>query len=533
MTDEIKHVIRFNMFKYSSIIIVVIVILILGCNKSPNPNMKTPTQPESGSDKENKDMNIRKSVLAGNWYPENPEALKKSIEKYLNGVKLPNINSQEISAIIVPHAGHQYSGQCAAYGYSLIKGKPFKRIIIIGPSHTTGFIGVSVSRATHYETPLGKVEVDRDACDALLKNDKLFSYQSSADMNDHSLEIQLPFLQTVLSGYKIVPLIAGEIDDYQDTASAIKKIVDKQTLIIISSDFTHYGDDFGFVPFTDNIKDNLKKLDGGAIDLIINISPEGFYKYVKSTGATICGYKPISLLLSIIDTKNIFDAKGILLNYYTSGDLTGDYSRCVSYAAIAFRKLNVSKPKEEQDKDNLSESEQKTLLSLARETLKLYLKSQKTPKPNEKDLPAKLTEKRGVFVTLKEKGQLRGCIGRIFDPKSLYQGVIDEAVDSAVNDWRFSPVTADEEKNISIEISVMSPMKKVAGYKDIIVGKHGIYLVKGGHTAIFLPQVAPEQGWTLEETLNNLAEKAGLPADGWRKGAEFFVFTAQVFSEKE
>ncbi|MFH0887678.1 MAG: AmmeMemoRadiSam system protein B [Planctomycetota bacterium] len=521
------------MFKYSSIIIVVIVILVLGCNKSPNPNMETPTQPESESDKENKDMNIRKSVLAGSWYPENPEALKKSIEKYLNGVKLPNINSQEINAIIVPHAGHQYSGQCAAYGYSLIKGKPFKRIIIIGPSHTVGFIGVSVSKATHYETPLGKVEVDSDACDTLLKNDKLFSYQSSADMNDHSLEIQLPFLQTVLSGYKIVPLIAGEIDDYQDTASAIKKIVDKQTLIIISSDFTHYGDDFGFVPFTDNIKDNLKKLDGGAIDLIINISPEGFYKYVKSTGATICGYKPISLLLSIIDTKNIFDAKGILLNYYTSGDLTGDYSRCVSYAAIAFRKLNVSKPKEEQDKDNLSESEKKTLLSLARETLKLYLKSQKIPQPNEKDLPAKLTEKRGVFVTLKERGQLRGCIGRIFEPQPLYQGVIAEAVDSAVNDWRFSPVTADEEKAISIEISVMSPLKKVDGYKDIIVGKHGVYLVKGGRTAIFLPQVALEQGWTLEEMLNNLAEKAGLPVDGWRNGAEFFVFTAQVFSEKE
>jgi MEMO1 family protein len=485
---------------------------------------------------EDKTMNIRESVLAGSWYPGNSQELKKSIEKYLNGVKLPeNIRSQLVSAIIVPHAGHQYSGQCAAYAYALIKGKPYKRVIIIGPSHQVGFRGISVSKATHYETPLGKIPVDRQACDKLLQNEKLFNYNISADKKEHSVEIQLPFLQTVLAdGYKIVPLVVGDIDDVQATASAIKGIADDNTLIIASSDFTHYGDDFGYVPFTDNIKDNLKKLDGGAITEIINISPDGFQKYIQTTGATICGYKPILLLMRILDKKNITDSKGILLNYYTSGDMTGDYAHCVSYASIYFSKSNLSEQTKESDNGELNKAEQTKLLSLARETLKQYLRSQKIPKLNEKELPDKLKEELGVFVTLKNHGALRGCIGCIFSPPPLYQGVIEYTTHSA-SDSRFcnNPVTAEEEKDLTIEISVLSPMKKVNSYKDIIIGKHGVYLVKGGYNAIFLPQVAPEQGWTLEETLSQLAYKACLPMDGWRKGAEFYVFTAQVFSEKE
>ncbi|MFH1230355.1 MAG: AmmeMemoRadiSam system protein B [Planctomycetota bacterium] len=528
-------------------------------SKIPNPppkadlplaqgnNKKTASDKSQIPNKEEQIMNVRESILAGSWYPSNPDVLKKEITKYLDSVKLPNpplgrdsasargINPDvDIAGLVVPHAGHQYSGQCAAYGYLLLKGKSFKRVIIMGPSHSVGFSGVSVTKATHYETPLGKIPVDRQACDKLLQNDQLFSYQAAADKKEHSVEIQLPFLQTVLSNYKIVPLVVGELDDYQATASVIKEIVDDQTLVIASSDFTHYGDDFGYVPFTDDIKDNLKKLDGGAIEQIVNISPAGFYKYVKSTGTTICGYKPISLLLSIIDSKNIVDSKGILLNYYTSGDLAGDYSHCVSYASIAFMKQGATKIREEKVGDDLDESEQKTLLKLTRETLRMYLKEGKTPKPDDKEVTDRLREKRGIFVTLKNRGELRGCIGRIFEPEPLYQEVIEYTVHSA-NDSRFyyNPVTAKEEKEITIEISVLSPMRKVDSYKDIIVGKHGVYLVKGSHNAVYLPQVAPEQGWTLEEMLNNLAEKARLPADGWRKGAEFFVFTAQVLSEKE
>ncbi|MEW6027084.1 MAG: AmmeMemoRadiSam system protein B [Planctomycetota bacterium] len=478
-------------------------------------------------------MNVRESVLAGSWYQANPDTLRKEINKYLSNVKLPADAPNEVSALVSPHAGHQYSGQAAAYGYSLLKGKSFKRVIIMGPSHRVGFEGVSVSKATHYETPLGKVPLDRTACDKLIQS-KLFSYQATADKMEHSLEIQLPFLQVVLEdGYKIVPLVVGEVDNYQETAKAIKGIIDDQTLVIASSDFTHYGDDFGYVPFTDNIKENLKKLDGEAIEQIISRSPDGFQRYIKSTGATVCGYKPIILLLYILGGEN----KATLLNYYTSGDLTGDYLHCVSYASIAFSRgvlqYAPTKKMDEEGTDDLNKSEQETLLKLARQTLKEYLKNGKTPKVDEKELTARLKEKRGVFVTLKKHGDLRGCIGSIFEPKPLYLGVIEQAVNSAVNDWRFSPVTAAEEKEIDIEISVLSPMKKVASYNDIVVGKHGVYLIKGGCTAVFLPQVAPEQGWTRDQMLEHLSMKAGLSKDAWRQGAEFMVFTAQVFFEKE
>jgi hypothetical protein len=488
-------------------------------------------------------MNIRESVLAGSWYQSNPEMLKKEINRYLDAVKMPDNVPKDVGALVLPHAGYQYSGACAAYGYSLIKGKSYKRVIIMGPSHRVGFSGVSVSKSTHYETPLGKVPVDRIACDALLKHDKLFSYNPAADKNEHSVEIQLPFLQAVLAeGYKIVPLVVGEADDLPDTASAIKGIVDKDTLVIASSDFTHLGADFGYEPFKDppdgragNIKDNLKKLDGGAIDQIVKLSPDGFDKYIRTTEATVCGYKPILILLNIINFEPRAEmVPPVLLNYYTSGDLSGDYSHCVSYAAIGFFKQGATRVKEDAGGAELDKSEQEALLKMARQTLKLYLNDKKTPKFNEKELTARLKEKRGIFVTLKNCGELRGCIGQIFDPEPLYQEVIDYTVNST-RDSRFyyHPVTAKEEKDIDIEISVLSPMRKVASYNDIVVGRHGVYLTKGGANAVFLPQVAPEQGWTRDEMLNQLAQKAGLDKDAWRKGADFMVFTAQVFGEKD
>lgn len=190
--------------------------------------------------------------------------------------------------------------------------------------------------------------------------------------------------------------------------------------------------------------------------------------------------------------------------------------------------------KEEPVIQELNKSEQEYLLSLSRRTLALYLAEKKTPKPEEKGLTLRLKEKRGIFVTLKNRGELRGCIGRIFDPEPLYLEAIEYSAHAA-QDPRFyyNPVKAKEVPELDIEISVLSPMRRAEGYNDIIVGKHGVYLVKDGYSAVFLPQVAPEQGWTLDETLSQLTLKAGLPADGWKSGAEFWVFTAQVFGEKE
>lgn len=277
-------------------------------------------------------MSIRESVLAGSWYQSNPGLLRRELSGYFDGVRMPDNAPSDVRGLVAPHAGHRYSGPCAAYGYSLVKGKSFKRVVIIGPSHRVSFEGISVSKAAYYETPLGNVPVDRDVCDKLFEN-QVFSYQAEADNTEHSLEIQLPFLQAALpEGYKIAPLIVGQLDDYQAAVSAIKGIVDADTLVIASSDFTHYGPDFGYEPFRDNIKDNLRKLDGGAIEQIINMSADGFDRYIRVTEATVCGYKPIILLLRILERQS----RAMLLNYCTSGDLTGDYSHCVSYVSIAF-----------------------------------------------------------------------------------------------------------------------------------------------------------------------------------------------------
>lgn len=470
------------------------------------------------------DMKIRLPAKAGSWYPGSADALRKDIQKYLDSAKVTPDN--EVFALIAPHAGHVYSGPGAAYGYKAVSGRPFKRVILIGFSHSGGFKGILVTRMTHYQTPLGLVEIDRTACDTLLK-DKLFIGESWAEAEEHSLEIHLPFIQMVQKDYKLVPLMIGIVteNDLLAAAQMVKEIIDDSTLIIASSDFTHYGEEaFGYAPFKDNIKENLRKLDGGAIDEIVKLSADGFRKYLNTTGATICGYNPITLLFHLLPSGT----KAQLLNYYTSGDLTNDYDHTVSYATISF-----SRAAGKTDESHLlDDAEQKFLLKLARETLQTYLKSGKQPAVDESKLTPRMKQKFGVFVSLYKKNrELRGCIGN-FEPVVLYKSVIKQVIESATGDPRFEPMTASEEPLTHIEISVMSPMKPVDSYKDIIVGTHGVYIRKGRNAATFLPQVAPEQGWDRDTMLEYLCQKAGLEADAYKEqGMEFLVYTAQVFGE--
>lgn len=275
---------------------------------------------------------MRKSPIAGSWYPGDKEKLKDLVQELLKKAKLPELKGRPIG-IISPHAGIQFSGQGAAYGYKALKGKKIKRVILLGPSHYTFFKGLATSGVDFYETPLGKIEVDRNISDALYKL-PVFNGPRNAELQEHSLEMQLPFLQVVLEDFAIVPLVVGDISqrDYEEAAKALEKYLDDSTVVVASSDFTHYGGRFGYVPFRDNIKENLKKLDGGAIDKIIAKDFDGFLKYVDETGATICGARPIGIIMKMLPTS----AKGTLLNYYTSGDLLGDYTDTVSYASIVF-----------------------------------------------------------------------------------------------------------------------------------------------------------------------------------------------------
>ena len=478
---------------------------------------------------------VRKPACAGSWYPANPDKLKADINGYLGKV-LPaaftKLNKNKIFWMILPHAGYRYSGRCAAYGFAAIRGRNFKRVIILAPSHYAGFRGISVSKATHYKTPLGEIELDRAVCKKLLEeSEELFTNSPEADAREHAIEMELPFLQCVLEDFKLVPLIVSSMkrEDYQKAGRIISRFVDKQTLVIASSDFTHYGERFGFTPFAGetNLRKAIKKLDDGAIEQILKGDPDGFLKYKVRTDITVCGYRPIAILFHMLPEY----AQGHLLDYYMSGDLpeSRGYDNSVSYATIVFTE---EPPRLETP---ITKEEQITLLQLARDTLKLYLSQGKKPNPKsgKYKLTPRLKKEFGVFVTLHKGDNLRGCIGRIFKPQPLYQGVIENTINSAVRDHRFPPMTIKEEPEVTIEISVLSPMKEIDIPEEITVGVHGVYMVKGGRSAVFLPQVAPEQGWNRLELLEHLCRKAGLERDAWKKGAQFFVFTAQVFGEEE
>ena len=256
------------------------------------------------------------------------------MKKYLDQAQVPE-NKKKIAALISPHAGYQFSGKAASCGFATLRGKNFDRIIIIGPSHHAWFQGICVSSFDFYETPLGRVPVAKRVGEELSRQ-KLFLFDSKAEAQEHSLEMQIPFLQVVLKNFTIIPLMVGELEenDFVEAAKFLRPYITDKTLVVVSSDFTHYGERFGYLPFTEDIKNNLKKLDIGAVDLILKKDFTGYQEYLQKTGATICGRAAIGILLQLLPPE----AQGALLSYYTSGDVLNDYSSTVSYVSIIFKK---------------------------------------------------------------------------------------------------------------------------------------------------------------------------------------------------
>ncbi|HLG29789.1 MAG TPA: AmmeMemoRadiSam system protein A, partial [Candidatus Brocadiales bacterium] len=413
---------------------------------------------------------------------------------------------------------------------------------MLAPSHYGGFKGVSILHVTHYLTPLGLVEVDRDVCDKLLKETSLFGSYPEADKHEHSLETQLPFLQMTLKDFKLVPLLIGYLsnEDIQKVAECIKPLITEDTLLIASSDFTHFGPRFDYVPFRNDVAANIKKLDYGAFDKILAVDADGFLKYRAETDITACGYLPIGLLLKLLPTNS----KGMLLNYDTSGRQTGDFSNSVSYGSIVFIKpavgagfkpapamLKTGKlPNPNEAEKKMDEKAKKTLLEIARKTVEASINNDPLPEFEVTD-PA-IQGKQGAFVTLRNHGRLRGCIGRFISDIPLYKVVSEMALAAATQDprFRFDPITASELKDIDIEISILSPLEKTDNPLNIELGKHGIYIKKGFRSGCFLPQVATETGWGKEEFLSQCCYgKAGLPPDAWKDPkTSVFVFTAEI-----
>lgn len=280
--------------------------------------------------------NVRPAAVAGSWYPKDANILETYIDKLLKAAK-SHQKFQSIQAIIAPHAGYQYSGATAADAYTALQGTIYQRVLILGPAHYTAFHGLSIDPVDSYDTPLGNIPLDNVAI-STLRSSKLIHADLYAHKKEHSIEMQLPFLQRVLpAGWKLLPILVGElsVDDYPEIINLLQPLVDANTLLIASSDFTHYGARFGYQPFavTTNIAANLEQLDKGALAQILAKDSDAMLKYKQKTGITICGINPISILLRLLPTT----AVGTLQTYTTSGQLTGDYHHSVSYMSILFQ----------------------------------------------------------------------------------------------------------------------------------------------------------------------------------------------------
>ncbi len=479
---------------------------------------------------------LRENDLAGRWYPSSARELRAMVDEALTPESSSVALLPGVRALIVPHAGYVYSGAVAGHAYRQIADAPYRRVIVLGPTHRVRLENMAaLDDATHYGTPLGETPLDLPFIEALLKH-RCFTVSHRAVIDEHSVQIQLPFLQVALPEFQLVPIVVGQLDAQaiEEIADALRKQLDDETLVVVSSDFTHYGPNYGFVPFDDHIEKNLEKLDMGAVAEIGRQEPIAFERYVDYVDQTICGHSAIGVLLAMAGKA----LETHMLAYDTSGRMTGGFKNSVSYLALALTgswpnsEIDAPSPPEENE---LSADEKQTLLALAREALEGATRhpGAPLPEPPAQKLTPALRNLRAAFVTLRVRGELRGCIGEIEPTRPLYESVITNAINAARRDSRFSSVEPSEVPNIDIEISALTPPRPVSSYQDIVVGKHGILLEKHGHRAVFLPQVATEQGWNLETTMRYLCRKAGLAQDDYLEDARLQVFAAEAFSEND
>jgi MEMO1 family protein len=483
---------------------------------------------------------VRPAAVAGAWYPGDGKTLGSYLDALLaKAHRAPD--EGRVRALIAPHAGYMYSGAAAAEGYAALRGAQYRRVLVLGPSHFAGFHGLSIADVEAYQTPLGNIPLDREAV-AALRRSPLVRAHPWAHLREHSIEMQLPFLQRVLApGWRLVPVLVGDLDspDYPTAAALLRPLLEPSTLVVVSSDFTHYGPRFDYQPFPvdHDIAAHLERLDKGALAPILAKDSYSFIAYQRATGITVCGYRPIALLLRLLPAT----AVGRLRTYATSGALTGGYDNSVSYMTVLFRDAGTPQAKAQDmppppdPTPPLSTRDMVLLHALASAAVEAAARDDDPGSRQRLDalrqrVPRVLERPSGAFVTLKIQGRLRGCIGYILPREPLAQAVLENGLNAARHDYRFPPLRAEELPGLELEVSVLTPPRPIASYRDFQVGEEGIILDKDGRSAVFLPEVAVEQGWDREQTLTYLALKAGLPGDAWREGASFRVFRSQVYA---
>jgi AmmeMemoRadiSam system protein B/AmmeMemoRadiSam system protein A len=486
----------------------------------------TPSQSEGAG--------IRNAAVAGKFYPAEPQKLKLAIQKFLQDAVPPR--GETTLGLVLPHAGYVYSGQIAADGYRQAAAGQFELVVILGTNHTVpGFKRIALPPFQAFQTPLGSAPVDQAILQKLTKENPDCIMDSRPHLQEHSIEVQIPFVQTLFPRAQILPVVVGLPDVSlctrfgQSLASLLRN---RKALIVASSDLSHYPESAVAV-----------KADRQTLEAMARLDPAHFSRSLAAildqgsqrVDTAACGEAPIMVLLSAMAALGGNHIRAI--SYANSGDLPiGDLSRVVGYGALAFLQgsgendfSGLNRPVPPGRHEPLQAHDRKQLLALARETILRWLTTDTVPLA--RGFLPRLHQGEGAFVTLKKNGQLRGCIGNLVSEGPLCRLVGTLALQAALNDRRFAPVQLEEMDRIQIEVSVLSPMKTVANPSEIVLGRDGVVLTKGKNSAVFLPQVALEQGWNREELLDQLARKAGLAPGSWKQGAKFEVFQTEVFHE--
>jgi hypothetical protein len=467
----------------------------------------------------------RKPAVAGQFYSASPAQLKSDLGA-LFAKALPK-QSGAVVALISPHAGYVFSGEVAATSFNqLDPAKKYDNIFILASSHRMAFDGASVYTAGHYETPLGKVKVNLELAGKLVRENAVFNNKTEPHTYEHSLEVQLPFLQYKLGNdIRIVPIILGTQSEAtsKKIGAALKPYLDGNNLFVISSDFSHYPSyEDAYIVDRRTAEAIVRNQPAALIEILGKNDDTG----IPGLATSLCGWTSVLSLLYMTEGRDDLRYKAV--QYMNSGDseIYGDKERVVGYYSIVVEKIpNVG--------FSLDDREKNSLLRIARSAVCETAGVKGLPLEDPAGFSDRLREPYGCFVTLKADGALRGCIGRFESAIPLYELVWEMAISAASQDYRFRPVEADELNGIDIEISILTPLQKISSIEEIELGRHGIYLKKGFSSGTFLPQVATETGWTKEEFLGHCAkDKAHIGWDGW-KDAEIFTYEAYVFGEKD
>ena len=467
---------------------------------------------------------IRHAAVAGQFYPAAAQEVNAELKAFFSKfAKVPQ--RDDIQAVVVPHAGWVFSGEVAASAFARINpAKRYKRIFLIGPSHQVYLDSISVASGYgFYETPLGKIEIDTQVCNQLAETNPHITFSERAHAREHCLEVQLPFLQYWLKEMPpIVPIIIATDDIEKCIAlkQTLEPYFNTDNLFVFSSDFSHYPS------YADaNKVDHLtgEAVESGNMQMLASVIERLESKHIRNLSTCACGAVGLYTLLSFTTNEPSFNIEHIM--YRNSGDSEyGEKDRVVGYHSFI-----VYQNTDSAQNFSLTHEEKCLLLDIAHNSIESKLRG--IPRADFPLSPA-LKTKCGAFVTLNKNGRLRGCIGHFGEHYPLHETVFEMARAAAFEDYRFDPVTPSELDDISIEISVLTPLRRITDISEFKYGKHGIYIQKGGRGGTFLPQVAFDTDWTKEEFLGHCSrDKAGLGWDGW-KDADLYIYDALIFAEE-